>query len=166
MSAHHDPDAEMAVLGCVLLGPSVLPRLREQGLKPKHFHRKAHGAIFEAMLTVADAGHEPDVLLVCEQLEREQHDFGPNREWLRSHVHMLTLAVPSLGNWKAYAQQVIDCAHLRAVAIYAERIRAAVYDSDRDTLNESYERLTEIGLPDSWRDDKAEVTPLRRSRVG
>ena len=152
----HNADAEMAVLGCVLLGPSILSKLIEQGLKPKHFHRDSHRAIFAAMVELHERGYEPDTLLVTSELARmRRNDLG-------RVVALCPNAVPSAGHWPQYAQEVRDLAQLRAVAIFAQRTINAIHSKDREALNENFDRLTSLGLPESWRIEPATVRPLRR----
>src|SRR5262249_62243268 len=63
-------EAERAVLGAILLEPSLLPRAVEL-LVPEEFYKEAHRKIFEAMIRLFERGEPPDAIMVAETLRRE-----------------------------------------------------------------------------------------------
>ncbi len=66
----HDDVAEQSVLGAILIDKDAMIDVAEF-LRPMHFYKEAHGAIYEAMLTLYEA-HEPiDVVSVAAQLKKD-----------------------------------------------------------------------------------------------
>ena len=69
----HHLIAEKSVLGAVLLDERHLHSLLvEEQLRPEHFYREAHGAIFAAMLELYNSDHKIDHLTVAEALQRDR----------------------------------------------------------------------------------------------
>src|SRR2546430_5671535 len=67
----HNPEAEEAVLGSVLLDREVIGRV-SGSLEARDFYRERNGLIFQAMLDLYDR-HEPvDYLTLIDELERTQ----------------------------------------------------------------------------------------------
>jgi len=66
----HDDTAEQSVLGAILIDKDAMIEVAEF-LRPEHFYKDAHGAIFAAMITLYEA-HEPlDIVSVTAQLKKE-----------------------------------------------------------------------------------------------
>src|SRR3954453_9715170 len=69
----HNNEAETSVLGAILMGESAFDAVTvDVGLRPEHFYRPRHAAIYKAMKTLKEKSEpEPiDVLTVCEELKR------------------------------------------------------------------------------------------------
>jgi len=65
----HNLEAERAVLGAVLLEPSVLARAIEL-LTPDEFYKDAHRKVFAGMVRLFERGEAADALTVTEELRR------------------------------------------------------------------------------------------------
>ncbi len=66
----HDDMAEESVLGAILIDKDAMIEVAEF-LRPEHFYKDAHGAVFAAMISLYEA-HEPlDVISVTAQLKKE-----------------------------------------------------------------------------------------------
>lgn len=63
------PDAEMAVLGAMMLDPDALTQALEI-LRPEHFYKSAHEKIFALMQQMADRGQAVDLITLKEELNR------------------------------------------------------------------------------------------------
>jgi replicative DNA helicase len=63
-------EAERAVLGAILLEPTLLPRAIEL-LVPEEFYKEAHRKVFGAMIRLFERGEPADVITVTETLRRE-----------------------------------------------------------------------------------------------
>jgi len=63
-------EAERAVLGAILLEPTLLPRAIEL-LVPEEFYKEAHRKVFGAMIHLFERGEPADVITVTETLRRE-----------------------------------------------------------------------------------------------
>src|SRR5947209_5842816 len=67
----HNLEAEKSVLGAVLLDERHLyPLLVEEGLRPDHFYREQHGAVFAAMIELYQGDRKIDHLTVAETLRQ------------------------------------------------------------------------------------------------
>src|ERR1700736_7004774 len=68
----HNLEAEKSVLGAVLLDERHLyPLLIEEHLRPEHFYREQHGAVFAAMLELHSGDRKIDHLTVAETLRQQ-----------------------------------------------------------------------------------------------
>src|ERR1700729_1094227 len=67
----HNLEAEKSVLGAVLLDERHLHALLvEQHLRPDHFYREQHGAVFAAMMELYESDRKIDHLTVAETLRQ------------------------------------------------------------------------------------------------
>lgn len=107
MHPPQDADAEAAVLGAILLSGDPGPALIDAGLRPEHFYRSTHGAIYSAMCALYDAGERPDALTVAMECKRRKANVPPGV------VEAFAAAPPIVGNLGAYARRVVEFAGLR-----------------------------------------------------
>ena len=63
----HDVQAEMGVLGSMILSPDALFIARER-LDEQAFYKLAHQEIFRAMLELSDARNTVDIILLRDEL--------------------------------------------------------------------------------------------------
>ena len=76
----HNLEAEKSVLGAVLLDERHLLRLLvEEHLRPEHFYREQHGAVFAAMLELHNTDRKIDHLTVAETLRAAGQARGDRR---------------------------------------------------------------------------------------
>ena len=73
-------EAERAVLGCILIEPSVLPRAIEL-VQPEDFYKEGHRKIFGAMLRLFERSEPADTLTVAEELRRAEALVAPLDWW-------------------------------------------------------------------------------------
>src|ERR1022692_1675678 len=98
----HNLEAEKSVLGAVLLDERHLHSLLvEEQLRPEHFYREQHGAVFAAMLELYEGG-------------------GP------ATIDELAGWVPAAGHAREYGRIVHDNAKLRALLTASYEIQASV----------------------------------------
>lgn len=121
----HNLEAEQSVLGSILLAEGTLYGLIiNEGLKPEHFYRESHAAVYQAMLDLYGESREIDVLTVTEHLRsigRLDEVGGP------AAVDALAGAVPAAGNVREYARIVHNNALLRRLLKTTQEIQANVY---------------------------------------
>lgn len=125
-------EAEVSVLGAILLGEKMLDRvLIDVRLKPDDFYRDRHRLIYRAMLRLKEkASPEPvDVLTVCEELTRggELDEAGG-----ASYVHSLPSLVPTAGNAPQYAKIVKEHALMRRLLDASREIQDRVLSFSGD----------------------------------
>lgn len=110
-----DIEAEQAVLGAVLLSETVLPWVvADEHLRPEHFGRDRHAAIYGVMLALSERGEPVDEKTVSIELDRT--GLARKFEGLASDVAVLAGAVPNVANVRAYARRVVELARWRRVA--------------------------------------------------
>jgi replicative DNA helicase len=123
--APHNLEAEKSVLGAVLLEQRHLMILAaEEQLRPAHFYREQHGAVFEAMLELDRLDRKIDHLTVAEALrERGKLDEigGPEV------IDELAGWAPAAANARDYARIVRENAQLRALLAKSYEIQASVH---------------------------------------
>lgn len=92
-------------------------------LRPEHFYRESHRAIYRSILALNAKNEGIDALTVCAELaERGQLDDAGGKPY----VHQLAAAIPSAGNARHYAQLVKEQATLRALLEASQQIQARV----------------------------------------
>ena len=120
----HNLEAEKSVLGAVLLDERYLHVLvLEEQLRPDHFYREQHGAVFAAMLKLHEGNRKIDHLTVAETLrERGVLDQvgGPEA------IEELAGWVPAAGHAREYGQIVRENAQMRALLRATYEIQAQV----------------------------------------
>jgi replicative DNA helicase len=142
-----DLQAEQAVLGAVLLADHILePLLAEKALRPEHFYRPDHQAIYRAMVALHDRGAPVDTLTVTAELKatgKLDDAGGPHR------VDALAAAPPVPGNVREYANVVLREALWRARKRATDLQAAAIADRNEDAYNAAEAARTEIGRADT-----------------
>jgi replicative DNA helicase len=120
----HDLDAEMALLGSLLLDGemmgAVVPLVR-----PDDFYRSAHRRLYETVLALYDRGEPCDVLLVMRELER----VGALEEaGGRDLLVRLAGAVPTAANAEHYARIVREKSVARGVIRVTSELQRDAYE--------------------------------------
>ncbi len=140
-SPPHNLEAEKSVLGAVLLDERHLHSLLvEEQLRPEHFYREQHGAVFGAMLELYNGDRKIDPLTVAEVL-RESGKLaeigGPEA------VDELCGWVPAAGHAREYGRIVHENAQLRELLRATYEIQAGVNTREAPPreLVENAERL-------------------------
>ncbi|QKW20622.1 helicase DnaB [Kitasatospora sp. NA04385] len=137
-------EAEQAVLGALLLAPHQLGTVA-RWLRPEHFYRPAHAALFDALLAQQRARHPA---LVGEDAEARRAwaleamgaaaaacpAFAP------SYGHTLISACPASEHAAVYGRMVLESAVRREVHEHAHRLLAAARTADAEP--EAVLRLT------------------------
>lgn len=103
----HDLDAEMSVLGSILLEPDALFKIADW-LTPEDFYRASNGSIYKAALTLAQKGIPIDQVTVANEMGQAKVDLIGGRAVLAN----LTRNVPTARNIVHYATIVREKANL------------------------------------------------------
>lgn len=115
----HSIEAEMALLGSMILDHRVIPDVTEIVPTPSWFYREAHAAIFEALTRTADQVQSGDLVQLMEALRsRNQLDDIGGADYLVR----LAESVPSAVSAPHYARIVARKARLRMGAEAAGQI--------------------------------------------
>jgi len=145
----HNLEAEKSVLGAVLLDERHLNSLLvEERLRPAHFYREAHGAVFEAMVKLFENDRKIDHLTVAETLRqggRLEEVGGP------AAIDELAGWVPAAGHAREYGRIVRDNAQLRDLLTTSYEIQASVLSREapaRDLVERAERSVLEVAHDD------------------
>jgi replicative DNA helicase len=152
----HHLTAEKSVLGAVLLDERHLNALVvEEQLRPEHFYREQHGAIYAAMLELYNADRKIDHLTVAETLQRD-HKLdeigGPEA------IEELAAWVPATGNAREYGRIVREHAQMRALLTATYEIQAGVIGREapaRDLVERAERAMLEVAQDDRQKSIRA-----------
>ena len=137
----HNLEAEKSVLGAVLLDERHLYGLLvEEHLRPDHFYREQHGAVFGAMVELHNTDRKIDHLTVAEVLR----DGGKLEEVGGTEgIEELAGWVPAAGHAREYGRIVRDDAQKRALLTASYEIQASVlgHEAPARELVERAERM-------------------------
>jgi replicative DNA helicase len=135
--------AEQAVLGAVFLDPGQLDHLAPW-LRPDHFSRPAHRALYAAMLKLHADGHPATTMNADEPVplawltDTVQEAGTRTRGLTASYAHMLVAVCPDPVHAPVYGRMVLEGAIHRSVAQHAIRLhQAARADSIRGGIEET-----------------------------
>lgn len=136
-------EAEMAVLGAILLDGSALITVAER-IGSEDFYRTAHQLIFEAMLEIAESNEPVDLVTLTARLQDKQQldEVGGV-----AYLTQLSNAVPTAANVDYYAQIVEEKSLLRRLIRTATQIVSKGYSSEEDVtelLSEAEQRIMDI----------------------
>lgn len=132
MTSHLTPqdlEAEEAILGAIISSSRALEAARMVGLTADDFYRPQHASIYETVMVMAAQGRIADEKTTIAALKR-----AGKLDEVGGPVAVLDLIerVPSIANAKAYAQQVLDVAKLRAVVGVGHDIAAKAYEGQTE----------------------------------
>ena len=164
----HDWDLEAAVLGGILLQPSLLDDARGE-LSAENFHRPAHRMTWDLLCSLADRGIVPDPVTVIGEIERraiaDQVGGIAYVVALQSRCASVDLVSP------AYTGRVKDLAARRAIILAARAIEEQAQSSadEADVIAaRGADLLTSAGVKratDGWH-AYASVVPAQVDAIG
>jgi len=139
----HDVQAEMGVLGSMLLSPEAVFLARER-LDVSSFYKLAHQDIFDAMGHLADSHDTIDLILLRDELKRR--DKLENVGGV-AYLTELMEAVPTSANVEYYIEIVRDNAIRRELMAVAEGILKSARQLGRDAdevLDEAEQKMLAV----------------------
>ena len=123
-----DLDAEMSVLGALLLEPNASHEIMGT-LGPDDFYRPAHGRVFEAMVELTSRSEAVDEVTVAAELKKMGHLENSGG---RTFLAQLSMRVPSAANIGHYARIVQKRSQARKLIKAATTIASSGYDESAD----------------------------------
>lgn len=105
----HDNEAEMGVLGAMLMSPTVALDIIEE-VTAEDFYRPAHQVIFNTIIELFSENKPIDPMIVSGRLDR---NGDLERIGGAPYLHTLVSAVPTAANAKYYAEIVAEKSILR-----------------------------------------------------
>lgn len=151
-------DAERSLLGSILLDNDVMRSL-EGRIEAQHFYNESHRKIFRAMKTLAERGHNIDLITVREALDNagELADIGGV-----AYLVELDEYAPTAAFAESYARFVIEKAVLRDLIQVGGRIMQMGYEQQEpieEILDKAEKAVFELAS-DKRQSDFAEMRPL------
>src|SRR5215471_7958481 len=132
----HDLDAEMSILGSILLDPLSIAKVL-QFLRPDDFYRENNGQIYRAALDLFAAGEPIDNVTLASQLQT----MGLlERVGGRAHLASMQSAVPTAANIEYYGRIVKEKAYKRRLISAGGNIAGYGYDDSieaEDAINQA-----------------------------
>lgn len=121
----HDVDAEMAVLGGMLMSKDAIGEV-SQVLETADFYQPQHQTIYDAILTLFAGSQPVDVVLVANELMK---DGNLDKVGGADYLHSLVASVPTAANAMYYADIVHQNAVLRNVITAGTKIAQMGYSA-------------------------------------
>lgn len=152
-----DIDAELSVLGAIMLKSSVLYGLADE-LHTDDFYRQSHRVVYAAMLRMQQQRTPLDMVTLTEQLNTEGN---LDRVGGIPFITQLANTVPSAANVRYYAKIVLKYAKRRQLLAVAQELQAAALDLGEGLdarVDAVQEKLTRVSLHDN-----SEVVPMSES---
>ncbi len=139
----HDIEAEMSVLGSLMLDSKAINIIIDQ-LNPEDFYHQKHQTIYQAMTELYNRTEPIDVLSISTRLKEKKllNDIGDN-----SYLTELVNCVPTASNVKHYADIVRKKAVLRNLIESSEQISQLGYNEKEDideVLDEAEQKIFKI----------------------
>lgn len=139
----HNHEAEQAVLGAILIEPSVLVSVNER-LRAEDFYRQGHQRLFQVMNDLTEKGEPVDLVTLTSELQnRKALDEVGGVPYLTE----LAEAVPTAANVEYYAKIVEEKSLLRRLIHTATQIAMSSYASGEEVteiVDEAEKRILEI----------------------
>jgi len=140
-AAPHSVDAEVAVLGGLMIDNATFSKVREV-VADSDFYRDAHRRIFRQISRLIERGEPADVVTVDEAIKASE---DKDKTGGITYLAALATNTPSAANIVRYAQIVADYARLRDLQALANEIHAKAERGDPEQLKtELIERATAI----------------------
>ena len=149
----HNLEAENALLGCVMLNPSIYDDAIADGVDASAFYQPQSRLVWEALgALTSDDKHVDLVTLGSLLMERGELETVGGYAWLST----ITDCPSSHHNWKAYADILVECAIRRRVIALSAEYSSKAYDTDgtsaESLLGQLKDGLTEAALGSTNRD--------------
>jgi replicative DNA helicase len=122
-------DAEMSLLGAVLIDEEVLADITEH-VKPKDFYDKRHAVIYDAIMRLYEKNKPDDLLTLTDELKRKKEldEIGGS-----AYLTELTNYVPTAAHAESYAEIVAQKAVRRRLIKASGEISELGYDEATTT---------------------------------
>ncbi len=126
----HDIEAEMGVLGSMMLDPKCIPLVRER-IGKGDFFRKSHQLIFSAVTDLFDDKGAVDLVLLRNRLEeRDDLDSAGGVRYLQQIME----AVPASANVEYYVELVRNASLRRDLERSGKELRQSARDPSSDPV--------------------------------
>jgi len=156
----HSPEAEMALLGSMILDPQRIGEVLSMVARPEDFYTPRNGAIFAALLEVYERHQSGDLVEITDALRGKDtlDDIGGPE-----YLVQLAESVPSAVNAVHYAKVVSDKAKLRRLIEAAGEVMYDAYhagDLGPDSTTEVLDRAEMAVFKIAQEDEKSDPQKL------
>lgn len=130
---------EQALLGSLMVYPSVMQECNDLDLQPEEFYLPSHQRLFSCMQEITRNGQPVDLNLIITRLaDKEELDSAGGTDYILS----LADSAISSANTRNYIESIKNTAQLRRLIFAAEKISNESYDAseDIDTILDQAER--------------------------
>ena len=142
----HDDDAEMAVLGGMLMSKDAIGEV-SQIIDASDFYQPKHQTIYDAIVTLFSASQPVDAVIVANQLLK---DGDLEKVGGADYLHSLVASVPTAANAVYYAEIVHQRAVLRNVIAAGTKIAQMGYAAEgsqaEDIVNMAQAEVYEMSV--------------------
>ena len=136
----HNIEAEQACLGACLIDAEALDRISEMISGPDDFYREAHGEIYSAMVYLAEANNNIDLITVCNRLrDLNKLDFVGGATYLDSMVSVVGSSAHAL----SYAKIVSEAATERRLQQAGQQIQRLAGEGEIE-VSEKVDKAEEL----------------------
>lgn len=142
----HNLDAEVSVLGGILLRNDAIAIVLERGVTAEDFYHPAYRTIFEAMVTLFETSQPIDILTVADVVK--QSDRGRGIQGLEGMLADCAGRVPTAENCGYYAGIVAGKASLRRLIVACTEIAGKAFTpgaESTDIVDYAEQRMFEVG---------------------
>ncbi len=150
-------DAEMSVLGAMLLDQAAIPRVMEE-ISAEAFYRNSHRKIYDAVLSLYDAGTPADAItLVNELKKRGELEAAGGSEYVASLMEY----TPTTAHLDAHLKIVAEKALLRELIATSTEVVNRCYGEECETavvldeVEKKFFQLTQRGM-------RQQIAPIRK----
>ena len=142
----HDDDAEMAVLGGMLMSKDAIGEV-SQMIEVTDFYQPKHQTIYEAIINLFSASQPVDAVLVANELMKHG---DLDKVGGTDYLHSLVASVPTAANATFYAEIVHQRAILRNVIAAGTKIAQLGYSAEgsqaEDVVNLAQSEVYEMSV--------------------
>jgi len=124
----YNADAEQACLGALILDPEAINTVLRY-IQPSSFYEPANQEIFEALLSMHEQGHKPDLITLSEELRNRG---SLERVGGSAYIASLASFTPSAANIEYYARIVQEMSTRRRLIQLASEAAALAHEETRD----------------------------------
>lgn len=152
-------DAEMSVLGAVLIGGNRTIKQINHILKPEDFYEKRHQVFYEHAMKLYDSGIEPDLITLHDALQNSGWSDMIPASWMTE----ITNYVPTAAHAANYAKIVAKYAAARRI-LTASRDIASMTQEDLsidELVSKAEERLKGVTRAAVQAESKYEIVDLQ-----
>lgn len=145
--APHSLQAEVSVIGSILLDPDLLTHSLVGQMRPEDFYREAHRLIWQTFEALRAEGTPPDLTMLASHLMRAgKLDAAGGMVYLAG----LGEQVPTAAHAEHYARIVLEHAHLRRLITHSADVARHAYAGDMplEDLQALAENAPELDLGD------------------